>query len=123
MSNDEVNCNWLQSSFLQPDGSQPSHKTFMSLLSNIENIIVRATYDTAMDSSALRDLSLDSSTTRRNGQSQVTTVEICTCPVGYAGLSCQVSGVDFYSLVLLIIINEISTSVVTCGDVFVVVCS
>lgn len=97
----------------------------MSLLSNIENIIVRATYDTAMDSSALRDLSLDSSTTRRNGQAQVTTVEICTCPVGYAGLSCQVNGVDCYSFVLLIviIINKVSTGAVTCGYVFVVVCS
>ena len=62
----------------------------MSVLSNIENILVRATYDTAMASSSLRYLSLDTSSPETTDEAQVTSVEICSCPEGYTGLSCQV---------------------------------
>ena len=72
------------------DGGYPSREDFMRVLSDISAILIRATYNTKMDSVTLRDVRMDiavpSQTTLRNAPE----VESCTCPEGYAGLSCQV---------------------------------
>ena len=72
-------------------GTPPSRETFLAALANIEAILVRATYHTVMMSSTIRDLSMDTAVPYYTGQEVTSIVEDCTCPPGYAGLSCQVA--------------------------------
>lgn len=87
----------MKESFQQLDGTQPSRETFLAALANIEAILVRATYHTVMMSSSIRDLTMDTAVPYNTGQEVASLLEDCTCPPGYAGLSCQVIGVPQYN--------------------------
>jgi len=79
----------LQTSFRMLDGSEPTRGTFLSILSDIEAILIRATYHTITGKTVLRDLRMDSAVSTPTGLPRAPMVEACRCPTGYAGLSCE----------------------------------
>uniref|UniRef100_A0A0B7ATX1 Basement membrane-specific heparan sulfate proteoglycan core protein n=1 Tax=Arion vulgaris TaxID=1028688 RepID=A0A0B7ATX1_9EUPU len=71
------------------DGQPPSRETFLSVLADIDAILIRATYQSSMDTVTLRDLRMEIAVPRPTGQRGSPEVESCVCPEGYTGLSCQ----------------------------------
>ncbi|XP_056009495.1 basement membrane-specific heparan sulfate proteoglycan core protein-like isoform X3 [Ostrea edulis] len=79
----------VESSFRMLDGTSPTRETFMSVLSNIEAILIRATYHSIMGSASLRDLYMDTSSSNPTTFGRMPQVESCQCPEGYTGSSCE----------------------------------
>ncbi|CAG5123328.1 unnamed protein product, partial [Candidula unifasciata] len=71
------------------DGQTPSREAFLTVLADIEAILIRATYHTVMDTVTLSDLRMEIAVPRPTGQRPAPEVESCVCPEGYTGLSCQ----------------------------------
>jgi hypothetical protein len=71
------------------DGTSPSRETFLSVMSNIEAILIRATYHSIMGSASLRDLYMETSTSNPTTYGRMPQVESCQCPEGYTGSSCE----------------------------------
>lgn len=63
----------------------------MGVLADVEAILLRATFTDEMESTHLKDLSLDDSVRQYTPNGIVQEVEECRCPAGYDGLSCEVS--------------------------------
>ncbi|KAJ8374971.1 hypothetical protein SKAU_G00055510 [Synaphobranchus kaupii] len=69
-----------------------SHSDFMSVLSNVEYVIVKASYGSGMQQSRISNITLDTAVEAEEGPlgaEQARFIEMCECPSGYAGLSCQ----------------------------------
>ncbi|XP_017267406.1 laminin subunit alpha-2 isoform X4 [Kryptolebias marmoratus] len=81
----------LPENFLLSETGQPiSRRDFLSVLANVTSVMVRASYST--ETSAVYRLYLFSMQVANpfaKGE-RATAVEMCTCPSGYAGLSCEV---------------------------------
>ncbi|KPP59100.1 hypothetical protein Z043_123014 [Scleropages formosus] len=70
-----------------------THSDFMSVLSNIEYIIIKASYGSRMEQSRISNISMDTAVeadVAPAGGGVAHLIEVCDCPRGYAGLSCQV---------------------------------
>ncbi|XP_048238836.1 basement membrane-specific heparan sulfate proteoglycan core protein-like isoform X2 [Haliotis rufescens] len=78
-----------ESSFRSFDGSSPTRDSFLTILSMIDGILIRATHHTIMGTATLRDISMDIAVPRSTGQRLAREVESCQCPEGYTGLSCE----------------------------------
>ncbi|KAJ8032912.1 Laminin subunit alpha [Holothuria leucospilota] len=79
----------VENNFQYSFRSRPvSREDFLMVLANIDSFQIRAQYfDTLLDAS-LSEMSLD--VTRRDGTGEVaSSVERCTCPPEYTGLSCE----------------------------------
>jgi len=79
-----------QTSFRQVDGAQPTRETFLKALASIDTFLIRSTFSSEMASSVLKELLLDTAVPRSSSQELAESVEQCTCPPGYTGLSCEV---------------------------------
>ncbi|XP_062614987.1 laminin subunit alpha lam-3-like [Saccostrea cucullata] len=64
-------------------------KEFMIILFNIERLLIRATYHSAQNAVYLRDVTLDAVSALSNKTQTLKTVEKCSCPRGFQGLSCE----------------------------------
>ncbi|XP_048757989.2 laminin subunit alpha-2-like isoform X2 [Ostrea edulis] len=64
-------------------------KKFMIFLFNIERLLIRATYHSAQNTVYLRDVTMDAVSALSNSSATLKTVEKCSCPRGYQGLSCE----------------------------------
>lgn len=69
---------------------QASRAEFMKVLSSIEAILIRAVHATQTNRTYLSDVSLDTAIETDTGGKRSTAVEVCRCPVGYRGTSCEV---------------------------------
>ncbi|XP_052760298.1 basement membrane-specific heparan sulfate proteoglycan core protein-like isoform X2 [Mya arenaria] len=69
--------------------TNPTRETFMKMLSDVEGILIRATYHQNMASVTLRDVSMDTAIPTPTGLGGAPMVEDCRCPEGYTGLSCE----------------------------------
>ncbi|XP_063307614.1 laminin subunit alpha-1 isoform X1 [Pelobates fuscus] len=72
---------------------------FMSVLSNIDYILIKASYGYGLQQSRISNISLDiavESSDMHSGREVARYVEICVCPVGYRGLSCQECAPGYY---------------------------
>ncbi|XP_076452135.1 basement membrane-specific heparan sulfate proteoglycan core protein-like isoform X4 [Babylonia areolata] len=78
-----------ESSFRMLDGSQPTREAFLTMLADIDAILIRATYNSIMSSISLRNLEMEIAVPRITGLRRTPEVESCRCPEGYTGLSCQ----------------------------------
>ncbi|GFS17149.1 laminin subunit alpha-1, partial [Elysia marginata] len=61
----------------------------MTLLYNLERLLIRASHHTAQDTVYIKDVYLDTASPMVMDGSSLKTVEQCRCPLGYAGLSCE----------------------------------
>lgn len=67
-----------------------SRADLLTVLSNLEAILVRASLREGLSQVHLSDVALDTAVQQNTGQSAVSDVEICRCPEGYSGTSCEV---------------------------------
>ncbi|XP_051908452.1 laminin subunit alpha-2 isoform X2 [Hippocampus zosterae] len=81
----------LPENFLVSDTAQPvSRRDFMTVLANMTRLMVRASYST--EPSAVYRLHLFSMQVAypfAQGERKASAVEMCSCPPGYAGTSCE----------------------------------
>ncbi|MBN3307029.1 LAMA1 protein, partial [Amia calva] len=77
-----------------------THSDFMSVLSNIEYIIIKASYGSGLQQSRISNISMevavDSDDLNTGSETAARFIEICECPSGYAGLSCQECAPGFH---------------------------
>ncbi|KAF5283747.1 hypothetical protein FQR65_LT02641 [Abscondita terminalis] len=78
-------------------GPRPaSREDFLIALANIQNIFVRATFGPATTAAYISDISLDTAVEQYTGQSKARDVEVCRCPPGYRGTSCESCATGYY---------------------------
>ncbi|XP_043920288.1 laminin subunit alpha-2 isoform X4 [Protopterus annectens] len=67
-----------------------SKKDFMTILTNVTRLLITATYSNETEAIyRLSSVTLDLATSYSTGLSKATAVEICYCPHGYSGTSCE----------------------------------
>ncbi|XP_022788382.1 mucin-2-like [Stylophora pistillata] len=75
------------------DGVPASRESFMRVLSDVQGIFIRASYDhrrsTLVESVSIKDVSLDVGSQEDAGHGKALLVEKCECAEGYDGLSCE----------------------------------
>ncbi|XP_044017592.1 basement membrane-specific heparan sulfate proteoglycan core protein-like isoform X4 [Aphidius gifuensis] len=82
---------------LSTEGLRSASRTdLMTVLSNLESILVRASYSEGMITSSIGDISLDTAVENLTGKNRATQIEACRCPLGYTGTSCENCGRGYY---------------------------
>uniref|UniRef100_A0A8C4UYU5 Laminin subunit alpha-2 n=1 Tax=Falco tinnunculus TaxID=100819 RepID=A0A8C4UYU5_FALTI len=67
-----------------------SRREFMTILANVERILIRATYSNGMNAIyRLRSVSIEAADHTSTGRKVASAVELCDCPPGYDGTSCE----------------------------------
>ncbi|XP_042651874.1 laminin subunit alpha-2 isoform X2 [Tyto alba] len=67
-----------------------SRREFMTILANVKRILIRATYSNGMNAIyRLRNVSIEAADHSSTGRKVASAVELCDCPPGYAGSSCE----------------------------------
>ncbi|XP_004846024.1 laminin subunit alpha-2 isoform X1 [Heterocephalus glaber] len=67
-----------------------SRKDFMTVLANLKRVLIQITYSFGMDAIfRLSDVGLESAVPYPTDGSVATAVEVCQCPPGYSGSSCE----------------------------------
>ncbi|XP_065678288.1 basement membrane-specific heparan sulfate proteoglycan core protein isoform X1 [Hydra vulgaris] len=79
-------------------GGLVSREEFLFVLSNISSFLIRATYNTRIKSTLLRNVSLSWPTSNKSDDS-VKSIEVCECPIGYSGTSCQRCATGFFRFI------------------------
>ncbi|XP_028173989.1 basement membrane-specific heparan sulfate proteoglycan core protein isoform X3 [Ostrinia furnacalis] len=83
--------------YLQNYGLPASRADFLSVLRNLRRVLVRATLTMNIESSSIADVQMDTATEMNDpGFPRATGVEICRCPEGYSGTSCESCTPGFY---------------------------
>lgn len=67
-----------------------SKADLITVLSNLESFLIRATVKEGAREAHLSDVVLDTAVEQTTGQEPVTNIEVCRCPEGYTGNSCEV---------------------------------
>ncbi|XP_050533162.1 basement membrane-specific heparan sulfate proteoglycan core protein-like isoform X14 [Daktulosphaira vitifoliae] len=82
---------------LVSSGPQPASRAdLMKVLSSIEAILIRAIHATQTGRTYLSDISLDTSIEFSTTSEHASAVEICRCPIGYRGTSCETCSSGYY---------------------------
>lgn len=69
-----------------------TREEIMMALAAVDNILLKLQYNTGnLIDTTVSNIEMDSAAVRNTGQGQAHFVEECRCPVGYTGLSCEVS--------------------------------
>ncbi|XP_056150110.1 laminin subunit alpha-2 [Lampris incognitus] len=81
----------LPENFLLAETGQPvGRKEFLSVLSNVTRVMVRASYSTEHSAVyRLHTFSMEVSSPISRGEKKASAVEMCFCPPGYTGTSCE----------------------------------
>lgn len=72
---------------------------FMSVLSKLDYILIKASYGYGLQQSRIANISMDiavEAAEMHSGREKSHLIEICECPPGYAGLSCQECAPGYY---------------------------
>lgn len=79
--------------WLQSNGQRTTREQLMVVLSNLNSILIKATYSSDTMSASLLEATLDIAIERSSSSSgyfqDAFSVESCRCPFGYQGLSCE----------------------------------
>ncbi|XP_077116593.1 basement membrane-specific heparan sulfate proteoglycan core protein isoform X5 [Ranitomeya variabilis] len=78
-----------ESSWRRTDGQDATREHLLMALSDIDVLMVRASYAERMIESRISNIHMDIAVPHATGLQQAVEVEQCTCPVGYSGPSCQ----------------------------------
>ncbi|XP_076180736.1 terribly reduced optic lobes isoform X6 [Ptiloglossa arizonensis] len=73
-----------------------SRVDLMTVLSNLEAILVRASHSERMLATYISDISLDTAVEHLTGNSRAVQVEVCRCLTGYVGTSCESCARGYY---------------------------
>ncbi|XP_032036850.1 laminin subunit alpha-1 [Aythya fuligula] len=76
-----------------------SRSDFMSVLSNIEYILIKAAYGQGLQQSRIANISMEIAVKfeeMHRGRSRAHLIEQCRCPAGYTGFSCQSCAPGYY---------------------------
>ncbi|KAG7222971.1 hypothetical protein INR49_029193 [Caranx melampygus] len=79
-----------------------SHADFMSVLSNVQYIIIKASYGTRLHQSRISNITMEMAVEANLeedseiGGAVARLIESCSCPPGYSGLSCQECAQGFF---------------------------
>ncbi|XP_045509969.1 basement membrane-specific heparan sulfate proteoglycan core protein isoform X5 [Colias croceus] len=85
--------NWFVLNSAQP----ASRHDFMGVLKNLRRVLVRATLSDRITSTAIADVSMDTAAESYDTTSPVAKgVEMCMCPEGYSGTSCESCNTGYY---------------------------
>uniref|UniRef100_A0AAQ5WZ67 Basement membrane-specific heparan sulfate proteoglycan core protein n=1 Tax=Amphiprion ocellaris TaxID=80972 RepID=A0AAQ5WZ67_AMPOC len=81
----------LPENFLVAETAQPiSRRDFLSVLANVNRVTVRASYSTEISAVyRLHLFSMQVANPSARGERRASAVEMCSCPPGYAGTSCE----------------------------------
>ncbi|XP_028295898.1 laminin subunit alpha-2 isoform X3 [Gouania willdenowi] len=81
----------LPEHFLLSDTAQPiSRRDFLSVLANVTKVMVRASYSTERSAVyRLHSFIMQVADPSARGKQRASAVEMCSCPPGYAGTSCE----------------------------------
>ncbi|XP_077949204.1 laminin subunit alpha-2 isoform X3 [Gasterosteus aculeatus] len=81
----------LPENFLVSESVQPiSRRDFLSVLANVTSVMVRASYSTEPSAAyRLHAFSMQVANPSAGGERRASAVESCSCPLGYAGTSCE----------------------------------
>lgn len=87
--------NWFRNE--QNGGLKPaSREDILIVLANIDSILIRATPSSDTGTAYLSDIALDTAVEQYTGKPRATSVEVCKCPVGYRGSSCESCAPGYY---------------------------
>ncbi|CAK1554719.1 unnamed protein product [Leptosia nina] len=74
-----------------------SRQDFMSVLKNLQRVLVRATLVEKITATAIADVSMDTAAESFDSTSPVAkSVEVCMCPEGYSGTSCETCKAGYF---------------------------
>ncbi|XP_076269824.1 terribly reduced optic lobes isoform X47 [Rhynchophorus ferrugineus] len=73
-----------------------SREDILIVLASIESILIRATLSSDTSSTFISDITLDTALDSNNGKPRAKNIEICSCPIGYAGTSCETCAPGYY---------------------------
>ncbi|XP_068437392.1 laminin subunit alpha-1 isoform X2 [Clinocottus analis] len=74
-----------------------SHDDFMSVLSDVEYIIIKASYGTNLQQSRISNITIETAVEAESDEGEVARlIESCTCPPGHRGLSCQECAAGYF---------------------------
>ncbi|KAF3703025.1 Laminin subunit alpha-2 [Channa argus] len=81
----------LPENFLISETAQPiSRRDFLSVLASVTRVMVRASYSTEFSAVyRLHSFSMEVANPATRGEKTASAVEMCSCPPGYAGTSCE----------------------------------
>lgn len=68
----------------------------LTVLSNIESILIRATLQDSSSVMSIGDIILGTAVTTSQGSPRTSDIEVCQCPEGYTGNSCETCAPMFY---------------------------
>uniref|UniRef100_A0A8B9S3L0 Laminin subunit alpha-1 n=1 Tax=Apteryx owenii TaxID=8824 RepID=A0A8B9S3L0_APTOW len=99
-SNKEVEMKEDSWKYFNSVSEQPvSRSDFMSVLSNIEYVLIKAAYGQGLQQSRIANISMEIAVKFEEmhvGRARAHLIEQCRCPVGYAGFSCQSCAPGYY---------------------------
>ncbi|KAJ0183614.1 hypothetical protein K1T71_000037 [Dendrolimus kikuchii] len=76
--------------------SPASRSQFMQVLKNLRRVLVRATLVRNILSTTIADVSMDTATENFYGAPPAKGVEVCMCPPGHTGTSCESCAAQYY---------------------------
>ncbi|XP_038216735.1 basement membrane-specific heparan sulfate proteoglycan core protein-like isoform X6 [Zerene cesonia] len=83
--------------FILNSATPASRHDFMAVLKNLRRVLVRATLSDRITSTAIADVSMDTAAESYDTTSPVAKgVEMCMCPEGYSGTSCESCNTGYY---------------------------
>lgn len=83
----------FENHWLSSDGQRLSREKLMTVLADIDLFLLKATHSSDVIAVSLLSVTLDIAVDRQSGGrnlvSEALSVELCRCPIGYQGLSCE----------------------------------
>ncbi|XP_077565304.1 basement membrane-specific heparan sulfate proteoglycan core protein isoform X7 [Stigmatopora nigra] len=84
-----ISVTFREHAWRRTDGQPCTREHLLMALSDISNLLIRATYTDNMAESSLSDIKMDIAVPQSTGNELALEVEECACPQGYRGQSCQ----------------------------------
>lgn len=99
LESETYNVKIIESQFqtLGRGGPRPATRAdILTVLSNVQSILIRASIRDYTSNSKISDIALDTVSRQPASGERVTDVEVCRCPVGYRGTSCEQCERNYY---------------------------